>query len=68
MSDRFEKVAIYTHDGSTGGTLKHAARQLNETRWTSKLGALWDIEHAEEALSGPKYGKNAAYLSRKKAN
>ena len=42
--------------------------QIDAKRWTSKLGKSWDIEHAEDALDGPLYGKIAAYMSRKKTD
>ena len=38
----FEKVAIYAH---TDGVPTHVARQLENGRWTSKLGDWEDIEH-----------------------
>ena len=50
----YEKIAIYTNDG--GPT--HAARQLENGRWTSKLGNYHDIEHDSlEALNGDGYGE-----------
>ena len=68
-SDRFEdgfvKIAIYAgHDGR----VKHAARSVSAGRWTSKLGALEDIEHELEALSGPAYGNPAAFTRRHAAS
>ncbi len=47
--DGFEKVALFA-DGA--GTPTHAARQLPNGRWTSKLGFLEDIEHDLRDLSG----------------
>jgi hypothetical protein len=48
------KVAIY----ASGGELTHAARQLPDGQWTSKLGDLEDIEHDTlEALKCEEYGK-----------
>ena len=57
----FEKIALY----AIGGTPTHAARQLPNGRWVSKLGELEDIEHASlEILAGPLYGEVAAVLRR----
>jgi hypothetical protein len=49
----FEKVALY----GIGKVATHAARQLADGRWTSKMGDLQDITHALEAIEGPKYGE-----------
>jgi hypothetical protein len=57
----FEKIALY----SLAGEPTHAARQLPNGRWTSKLGDFEDIEHADLAcLGGPCYGQVATYLKR----
>jgi hypothetical protein len=57
----FEKIALY----AIGGTPTHAARQLPDGRWVSKLGELEDIEHASlEVLSGGPYGGVIAVLRR----
>lgn len=65
----FERVAIYV-DGD--GEPTHAARQLPNGRWTSKLGAWEDIEHASlgcleagEAQEGLGYGRVACVMRRK---
>ena len=42
VEERFEKIAIYAN---AAGVPKHAARQLRNGRWTSKLGRDVDIEH-----------------------
>lgn len=44
----FEKVALFAKDGAP----THAARQLPDGRWTSKLGRWEDIAHRLEALTG----------------
>jgi regulator of protease activity HflC (stomatin/prohibitin superfamily) len=44
----------------------HAARQLPSGMWTSKLGALEDIEHQLEGLAGDRYGKIGQILKRSK--
>lgn len=59
---RFEKVAIYALRGDP----THAARQLSDGRWTSKLGIYGDdIEHETlEALEGGTYGTVAVVMKR----
>jgi hypothetical protein len=56
-----EKVAIYT----VGREVKHAARQLSDGTWTSKLGALEDIRHnAVDGICCPLYGDVALIMRR----
>ena len=58
----YEKVAIYA-DGFDDPT--HAARQLPDGRWTSKLGPDEDIEHdTAEDVSGGLYGDIVQYMRR----
>ncbi len=57
----YEKVAIYC----LGGKPTHAARQLPDGNWTSKLGMSHDISHPLRALNGPSYGEPVAFLRRK---
>ena len=53
LEDGYSKVALY----ALRGLWKHAARQLPDGRWTSKLGPDEDIEHNDlESLCGPLYG------------
>lgn len=59
--DGFEKVAIYVDRDELP---QHAARQLENGRWTSKLGELEDIEHTLEGLEGAHYGRIAQVLRR----
>jgi len=57
----FEKVAIY----ADGADVTHMARQLPSGVWTSKLGDLEDIEHAElEAIVCDIYGEPVQFLKR----
>ena len=56
-----EKVAIYA---SSSGMPTHAARQVADGWWASKLGENIDIEHQLEALDGPEYGRIALVLAR----
>jgi hypothetical protein len=57
----FEKVALFANlqDRPT-----HAARQLPEGRWTSKLGKMEDIEHALFDLEGAIYGSVVLVMKR----
>ena len=58
-----EKIAIFTD----GGMPTHAARQLADGTWTSKLGNFEDICHQTlDALEGGKYGSVAQIMSRKR--
>lgn len=57
----FEKVALF------GSTLfyTHAARQLPDGKWTSKLGKLEDIEHNQtEDIAGGVYGEVMEIMKR----
>lgn len=57
----FEKIAIYAKDKK----VTHAARQLPNGKWVSKLGTDIDIEHETvENLEGPHYGEVVRYLKR----
>ena len=56
-----EKIAIYS---TADGRPTHAARQLSDGSWTSKLGRLHDITHDLSALTGPIYGSPALFMSR----
>jgi hypothetical protein len=56
----YEKVAFYVKDGFP----THAARQLPDGAWTSKLGQGFDIRHTLEAIEGPTYGLASRFLVR----
>jgi hypothetical protein len=66
LENGYEKIAIY----ALGKRPQHAARQLANGKWTSKLGPFWDIEHetaegVETTGDGPaKYGTVVAYMKR----
>ncbi len=55
-----ERIALF----SKGNTPTHAARQLNEYQWTSKLGKGEDMTHPLRALYGELYGEVALIMSR----
>jgi hypothetical protein len=58
----YEKVAIYEHEGLG---VQHAARQLQDGEWTSKLGEWEDIKHrTAQLLECDDYGKVVQILKR----
>jgi hypothetical protein len=57
----YEKIALYVNDT---GKPTHAARQLPNGHWTSKLGQGQDIEHELDGLTGSVYGTVAQVLKR----
>lgn len=57
----FEKIALFA---GADGIPTHAARQLSNGRWTSKLGKREDIEHDLHDLTGDVYG--SVYLIMKR--
>ncbi len=60
LEDGLEKIALFVF----GGEPTHAARQLPNGLWTSKLGNEEDIEHVLTAVEGPVYGQVHLYLKR----
>jgi len=58
-----EKIAIFAQ----GGKPTHMARQLENGRWTSKMGQSEDIEHALRDLEGVLYGEVALFMGRPKS-
>jgi hypothetical protein len=58
----YEKIVLYEYKGD----FSHAARQLPNGAWTSKLGKLHDIEHeAHDTLDGARdYGRVASFMKR----
>jgi len=64
LEDGFEKIAIYIKDGKPA----HAAKQLPDGRWKSKLGSWEDIEHNTlKAVEEHIYGKADIFLKRRTA-
>lgn len=57
----FEKVALFA-DANNKPT--HAARQLANGRWTSKLGKMEDLEHDLHDLEGTVYGVVVVIMKR----
>jgi hypothetical protein len=58
-----EKIAIYA---TADGKPTHAARQVDDKTWTSKLGGSYDIEHSHNSVSGGTYGEITVYMARSK--
>ena len=57
----FEKIAIYSNAHGP----QHAARQLSDGSWTSKLGPHEDIAHSKHrAVEGDVYGSVVQFLKR----
>jgi hypothetical protein len=52
LEDGVVKIALFAQNGKP----THAARQLRNGRWTSKLGTAVDIAHSLRELEGAQYG------------
>ena len=62
QEEGFEKLAIY----GSAMMYAHAARQLPDGRWTSKLGQLEDITHTTtDMIEGSDYGEVVQYMKRR---
>ena len=60
-----EKIAIYATNSSSGQMPTHAARQLKNGSWTSKLGEFEDISHLGVGdVECPDYGSVVAFMIR----
>lgn len=62
LEEGYEKIAIYV---GPDGLVTHAARQVSDGQWTSKLGELNDIRHSLIGLEGKHYG-NVEYFMRRR--
>lgn len=61
----YDKIALFILNGQP----THAAKQLPDGRWKSKLGRWEDIEHASlKAVEDHIYGKAEVFMRRKKGN
>lgn len=57
-----EKIAVYVNDQ---GGFAHVARQLEDGRWSSKLGREFDISHASpDDLVSQSYGTPQIFMAR----
>jgi hypothetical protein len=61
IEEEYEKIAIFK---GINGDPSHAARQLKNGQWTSKLGPSDDIEHPENGLTGFRYGRIEFFMKR----
>lgn len=59
--EAYLKIAIYTKNEIP----QHAARQLNENMWTSKLGPSNDVRHTLKSMSNGYYGNVAQFMRKK---
>ncbi len=59
----FDKIVIFA---DADGIPTHAARQLSDGQWTSKLGRSEDITHALTDICGEAYGSVAQVMRRVK--
>ncbi len=59
----YEKIVLYFMDDAP----THAAKQIDATYWTSKLGGYHDIRHPLRALDH-EYGEPAVFMRRKRSN
>ena len=62
IEEGFTKVAVF----ATGSWPTHAARQLNNGNWTSKLGQNIDVEHSIFSIENGLYGQVVQFLKRPK--
>jgi hypothetical protein len=61
----FEKIALYAKQVSWGIEPTHAARQLLDGKWTSKLGVEEDVAHTKcSDVEGPCYGTTIRFMKR----
>jgi hypothetical protein len=65
LEHKYEKIAIFVLNGEP----THAAIQLSDGRWKSKLGPWEDIEHNTiKAVEDHIYGKAVVFMSRERRN
>jgi hypothetical protein len=58
IEDGFIKIAVFANEHMP----THAARQLPNGNWTSKLGKNIDVEHTIYSIEGGAYGQVIQYL------
>jgi hypothetical protein len=61
LEQGYEKISLFA---DSDGTPTHAARQIANGRWTSKLGKAEDIEHGLHDLEGVLYGSVVFIMKR----
>lgn len=66
LEEGFEKIALYGRVLTGRVSPTHAARQLPNGHWTSKLGDHEDVEHeTPERVECPTYGVVVGFMKRK---
>jgi hypothetical protein len=66
LEEGFEKIALFA---DVAGNPRHAARQLEEGIWTSKLGQFIDISHAvPDSVAGSEYGNVVCFMRRSRSH
>jgi len=65
VEEGFDKIAIYADDMDRP---QHAAKQLQNGKWSSKMGRSIDADHELSALEGPYYGHVKVYMKRPLSN
>lgn len=60
VENDFEKIAIF----SKNDKVSHAARQLPDGFWTSKLGVMQDISHSIFSMNDGFYGSAVVFMRR----
>ncbi len=63
LEEGFEKVLLYCDNN---GVPQHAARQLLDGQWTSKLGPYHDVTHSIFSMSNGVYGNVFVYMKRRR--
>jgi hypothetical protein len=63
LETNWNKIAIFC---KANGAPTHAARQLKNGYWTSKLGASYDVTHSIASMQNGYYGNVAIYMKREK--
>jgi len=64
LEEGVEKIALYV---DSDGDMSHAARQLSDGTWTSKIGDLQDISHdSPDLLIGGEYGEIHTFMKRRR--
>lgn len=66
LEEGHEKIALFAKNAGLGLYIPtHAARQLADGKWASKLGKHEDVEHSPvESVNSPSYGEPFMYLKR----
>jgi len=65
LEDGYEKIAIYAIHENSILVPTHAAKQMQDGKWTSKLGRLEDIVHVNpQDVECPSYGEASVFMKR----